>query len=360
VVTLKRPPVADDTTCVDLPPRRLTALVAVETTADAARLGSWLALLDAAVLAATGWYVDPRGGAPLVGWLLTGVGGFTALALGSARFRWDRLPRRATLAFPVLACALLALLGLLAPEAAMAYAPLLTLWTMYVGLTAPRGAMLRLLPVVAATWLAMTGLPDAQRVVRLGLTCVVWVVVAEVLALRTASDTVRRRDLTQQAETDPLTGLGNRRALHLGLDDLLPDDVVAVIDLDHFKRVNDARGHQHGDEVLVDFADALRRAAGPADVVTRFGGEEFVLLLRGEGEPEAAANAVLGGLRSTWPRVHPSITWSAGVSVHRPGRTAGETLAEADAALYEAKRQGRNRVCTGAAIAPAAVPAVAA
>lgn len=84
---------------VDLPPRRLTALVAVETTADAARLGSWLALLDALVVGATGWYVDPRSGAALLVWQLVTVGGFAALALCSARVQWGRMRRRATLTF---------------------------------------------------------------------------------------------------------------------------------------------------------------------------------------------------------------------------------------------------------------------
>jgi diguanylate cyclase (GGDEF)-like protein len=330
---------------VDLAPRRLTALVAVETTADAARLGSWLALLDAVVLVATGWYVDPRGAAALALWQLVGVGGFVALALGSARIRCARLSRRATLAFPLLACLLLAAVGLLAPMAAGAYVPLLIGWVAYIGLTAPRHTILRVLPVMATAWVAMTGTPDPQRLVRLGLNCVMWVLVCEVLALRAASDSVRTRDLTQQAETDPLTGLSNRRALELALDGLHPGDVVWVLDLDHFKRVNDAGGHQHGDAVLVDFARTLRAAARAGDVVARFGGEEFVLVLRGE-KGGSAAESVLGRVRALWPQLHPSITWSAGVCTHQPGRTADDTLADADAALYRAKRAGRNRVVT--------------
>jgi diguanylate cyclase (GGDEF)-like protein len=334
---------------VDLPPRRLTALVAVETTADAARLGSWLALLDAAVLAVTGWYVDPRGGAAPAVWQLVAVGGFAALALCSARVRWSRVPRSATLAFPFLSCVLLAVVGLLAPGAAGAYVPLLTGWVAYIGLTARRGTMARCLPVLALAWITMNGAADPQQLVRLALNCVVWVVVAEVLALRAASDTVRTRDLTQRAETDPLTGLANRRALELALDGLRPGDVIAVLDLDHFKRVNDVGGHQHGDAVLVDFARTLRTAARESDLVARFGGEEFVLVLRGGQNAGSGAESVLGRVRSLWPRLHPSITWSAGVCTHRTGRTADDTLADADAALYRAKRTGRDRVVTAGA-----------
>jgi diguanylate cyclase (GGDEF)-like protein len=259
--------------------------------------------------------------------------------------RWARLTRSATLAFPLIACLLLAAVGLLAPEAASAYVPLLIGWVAYIGLTGPRRTILRVLPFMAVAWVAMAGAPDPQRLVRLGLNCGMWVLVSEVLALRAASDSVRTRDLTQQAETDPLTGLANRRALELALDGLHPGDVVAVVDLDHFKRVNDVGGHQHGDAVLVDFARTLRTAAQPGDVVARYGGEEFVLVLRG-GVDGAAPESVLTRVRALWPRLHPAITWSAGVSTHRVGRPADDTLADADAALYRAKRAGRNRVVT--------------
>jgi two-component system cell cycle response regulator len=125
---------------------------------------------------------------------------------------------------------------------------------------------------------------------------------------------------------------------------------VLLIDLDHFKRVNDAHGHAVGDELLRAFADMTRRNVRGSDVLVRRGGEEFVLIMPATGENDAARVAErLRATLATRPlldrdglRVQPTI--SVGVAVW-DGRESPEALDErADMAMYEAKQRGRNRI----------------
>lgn len=152
-------------------------------------------------------------------------------------------------------------------------------------------------------------------------------------------DTTR---LETEAVTDPLTGLGNRRRLAAALDRLEPGDAVAVIDVDRFKRVNDTLGHAAGDRVLEQLARTMRAVARDDDVVCRPGGEEFVLILPGAGIE--GARRVIEGVRERWNATGPVTTFSAGIAVNRPGEDPDDTVKRADAALYTAKRAGRDRV----------------
>lgn len=151
-----------------------------------------------------------------------------------------------------------------------------------------------------------------------------------------------RRRLAHISVRDELTGVGNRRHASALLESLVPGDALVMIDLDHFKQVNDDRGHQAGDALLQGLAAHLRQGVRDADLVARYGGEEFLLVLRGVGAE--------GGLRSaerlcsSWHRSGAAATFSAGVSVHAAGDSPELTLARADSALYQAKRSGRNRV----------------
>ena len=160
------------------------------------------------------------------------------------------------------------------------------------------------------------------------------------------------------AHTDVLTGLPNR----LALAGLLGREIaraqrtglplcVAVVDLDHFKSVNDTHGHEMGDRVLAGVADRWRAALRGSDILARYGGDEFVVILPSCPVPEATS--VLERLvLSSKPGA------SAGVSTWSAGDTPDRLLARADGALYEAKRLGRNRVMIlpqlldGAATAP--------
>lgn len=163
------------------------------------------------------------------------------------------------------------------------------------------------------------------------------------------------RELEADVRRDPLTGLGNRRELERRWPQLVAqaatDDTplaVAMLDLDSFKQVNDARGHAVGDRVLVALAGLLRAHTRAADLVARVGGEEFLLALP-DTSPERALE-VCERLREQvaahdWHALAPGlqVTISAGLACSPPGDR--DTLIEAaDAALYRAKSAGRNRV----------------
>ncbi len=142
-----------------------------------------------------------------------------------------------------------------------------------------------------------------------------------------------------RAEVDPLTGLGNRRRLETALSRLQPKDLVVVLDLDHFKAVNDTFGHDMGDEVLRAFGNHLSSATRAGELAIRTGGEEFVLIVEA-GERAETAAALLSRLAAGWWRQSPLTTFSAGAAVHHGGDPA-TTMRLADQALYEAKRRGR-------------------
>jgi diguanylate cyclase (GGDEF)-like protein len=137
---------------------------------------------------------------------------------------------------------------------------------------------------------------------------------------------------------DALTGLPLRAAAHDALRDLRAGDAVVMLDLDELKRVNDTRGHTAGDDLLTAVADHLAHGVRAGDIVTRWGGDEFVIVLRGGGP---AAGHVVERLRASAPT-----SFSAGIAVHDAGEGAA-TLARADAALLAAKRAGGQRVMTG-------------
>ena len=124
---------------------------------------------------------------------------------------------------------------------------------------------------------------------------------------------------------------------------------LAIVDLDHFKNVNDTWGHAAGDEVLKALAETFRRALRPADVFGRFGGEEFVALLPAADADDAADIAErLRRLTEESAIATPEgvirVTLSAGHTTALPGDSPDDLLRRADSALYESKRSGRNRV----------------
>lgn len=158
------------------------------------------------------------------------------------------------------------------------------------------------------------------------------------------------------ASTDPLTGLANRRQLDEALrEDLSAHKPIALlmVDLDHFKSVNDTHGHPAGDEVLCHLAGILTDLAGEGVLAARFGGEEFAVILPGCALRDAVAVAErirtrIGQasilLRQSGHRL--SVTASLGVAMAHPGEMPAQLIERADAALYDAKRSGRNRVCS--------------
>jgi diguanylate cyclase (GGDEF)-like protein len=160
--------------------------------------------------------------------------------------------------------------------------------------------------------------------------------------------------LATQARTDPLTALANRRAF----DERLAEETeranrhtrplsVMLVDVDHFKTINDRFGHATGDRVLVNLADSLRSAMRGGDLLARIGGDEMAMILPDCPVEQAALVAqrmlVAIGADSSLARRH-GVTLSAGVAGLAPGQTADDLLRCADQALYGAKDEGRNQV----------------
>lgn len=165
-------------------------------------------------------------------------------------------------------------------------------------------------------------------------------------ALENAKRFRAEHDVAQAASAasllDELTGVGNRRMANLMLEQLRPGDALVLIDLDHFKSVNDDQGHAAGDEVLRLLGQHLREAVRDGDEVARYGGEEFLLLLRNAREEALPA---VERILLTWRARGSGTTFSGGVAHHDGSRPATITIGQADAALYAAKRTGRDRVC---------------
>lgn len=171
---------------------------------------------------------------------------------------------------------------------------------------------------------------------------------------------IELRDLRQQRDralksalSDELTGLGNRRYAMDSLNHMLGPSkaqalAVIIMDIDHFKSVNDRFGHACGDLVLKDFAARLSASVGRDDLVGRIGGEEFLLVL--SGSRMHIAEAVMRELLSSLADASPlgdmpdfRYSCSAGIAFANPGESASDVLRRADTALYEAKNTGRNR-----------------
>ncbi|OCX64694.1 hypothetical protein BFP70_10975 [Thioclava sp. SK-1] len=168
-----------------------------------------------------------------------------------------------------------------------------------------------------------------------------------------------RRSAEDQARTDALTGLSNRRAFDAALSSALVDRrlsgrpfALAHLDLDHFKAVNDTLGHAAGDQVLTQVARILREETRDRDVVARVGGDEFVLLLRDILDPaplQALGVRIISRLEEPVPFENTvcRISGSIGVviSSNYDDPTPEQMMADADAVLYQSKREGRAR-CT--------------
>lgn len=176
--------------------------------------------------------------------------------------------------------------------------------------------------------------------------------VADLVGLA-AANADARECLARLADTDPLTELANRRVFHQRLEEEVGRSrrssapvSLALVDLDHFKRVNDEHGHAAGDQALVAVADLLRRHARTEDVVARVGGEELAWLM-----PDAeisgatlAAERLRAALASQRLAEIGRLTASIGVAQHEPGSTPAALFERADTALYAAKAAGRDRV----------------
>lgn len=179
----------------------------------------------------------------------------------------------------------------------------------------------------------------------------------ELAVSREHDNLVLARKLDAMANSDPLTGVANRRYFSTVSEQILQEvqshqEALALIllDVDFFKRFNDSYGHQQGDECLIAVADCLRLSLRePTDVVARYGGEEFVILLHGADGTAAeavarriAAELAVCAIPHETSGVAERVTISQGIALWRQGESIAELLARADQALYLAKEEGRN------------------
>jgi diguanylate cyclase len=162
----------------------------------------------------------------------------------------------------------------------------------------------------------------------------------------------------REATMDGLTGVANRKSFDGALRRLAGDAMnsgddlaLLMIDIDHFKNVNDTWGHQVGDSVLCHLSTTLQQSVRGQDVVARYGGEEFAIILphtdlhsaMAVGENIRAALARTSVRKDITPPMNP-LTISVGVSCYEPGDSLADWVGRTDAALYRAKREGRDRV----------------
>ncbi|WP_081851757.1 diguanylate cyclase [Deinococcus sp. RL] len=161
----------------------------------------------------------------------------------------------------------------------------------------------------------------------------------------------RMREEERRARQDPLTGLGNRLAFAETCAQTQTAGVLAVLDIDHFKAVNDRLGHEAGDRVLREVADRLRGGLGKDAVLFRWGGEEFVAVLPGWAVAEAAQvlESVRGDIAAHSFGEGERITLSVGLCPYDPARGLAPAFTQADAALRRAKDAGRDRLVTAPA-----------
>lgn len=200
-------------------------------------------------------------------------------------------------------------------------------------------------------------LTDIRQSLYLNLTICLAVML---LVLYLLNRVIRRfqRRIESQAMLDSLTGLPNRRGFdHVAMSaiaDARRDHKALsamLLDLDHFKRLNDTHGHLAGDEVLTGFADDVRRCLRDSDIICRWGGEEFIILLKDtntSGARRVAEKIRLLAEQHTYVFTGSAlqVTVSLGLTELHQGDTLQSLIARADQALYSAKQSGRNRVCT--------------
>ena len=169
-----------------------------------------------------------------------------------------------------------------------------------------------------------------------------WVVLASLLNRLQRRQLALIGQLQADNQTDPLTGLANRRGMTRFLAEAEPGDVLIVFDLDHFKLLNDERGHAAGDLVLQTFGRVLLQQLRTRDRAARSGGEEVVVLLRcGESR---CGQTVTHRFRQALALACPGVTFSAGMAVVTADRPVQDVLEAADRAMYAAKHAGRDQV----------------
>lgn len=266
--------------------------------------------------------------------------------------------RELTLIFIVCAISALAAVSSLSVSGIIWSLPVFAMFPILVGAFSPRRWHL-LVCVLSCLIIPLSGLflRDVERIVWINYALYLVIATMFTLILQFSAEKSRRAQfmleiqLKQDAHTDTLTGMLTRRRFYELARPLLEKAAsrkvpvsILFADLDHFKSINDRLGHEAGDLVLHDTADALRMMMGPDDLLGRFGGEEFVALLPGVGAEDAkrVAARMLVAVSGRQALGTP-LSISIGVSTVGAGESLKNVLRRADSALLEAKRLGRGR-----------------
>ncbi len=164
---------------------------------------------------------------------------------------------------------------------------------------------------------------------------------------------IRQQQLEQQLKTDQMTGLLNHTSFYRRLFETIDAATInssplslAVIDLDNFKVINDTHGHENGNTVLITFARIMESCCDSTDIICRYGGEEFTIIFPGKRGEQAlkTARQILDVFRQTeFDFMEEHVTFSCGICHWRPGLTPNDVFNQADMAMYEAKKRGKNR-----------------
>lgn len=242
--------------------------------------------------------------------------------------------------WPVTGMSMVLFFHLVAPAASALVPGLLTVCVVYAGLTQPPWRPLTLVPGALVVLWSILDLALTASLIRLMIAATVLIAVGELPARLLRRLLLIQDALARAGELDPLTGVRNRQNLAQALEAKAGIAFVVMIDLDFFKRHNDEHGHLSGDTVLVDFADMLRRGSRSTDLVVRYGGEEFLVIL--EGVDADGVRTAVDRWTQTWRGHSSGLTFSAGVT-NLDGPAA---LDRADRALYRAKAAGRNTTVT--------------
>ncbi|MEH3130131.1 MAG: GGDEF domain-containing protein [Mycolicibacterium neoaurum] len=251
---------------------------------------------------------------------------FTGHLLGLGR------RRELLLGWPIAALVTTTVAGLIEPAATRDLPGTITITFAYAGLTNPPRRSLLLAPLGVLAFIVGGQHPLPAAIPKVAAAAVMWVLIAEVPAWLIA----RLDQQSRQLRVIALTGLLDRTTLAPQLDAHNADSAVLLIDLDGFKRYNDAHGHHAGDEVLVRFADTLRASIRTGDIGFRIGGDEFLAILVGADDDEA--QRVIDRIRSRWSVAGAPVSFSAGTAT---GPT--DLLKLADERMYQQKRLRREQ-----------------
>jgi diguanylate cyclase (GGDEF)-like protein len=299
-------------------------------------------------------------------WLLapwdSGLATTLAIDLGASLFAvallalpWTRLPASALLVFPLVLAATMLATASIDRTFTASYIGFITVAFIFIGLTQSRVVPLLAIPIAIPLYLLCEIHVTPAIGVRLPIGALIWLLIGEVVADRSARYRAQTEGLATQVKCDALTALSSRielfREVHQavrGFNELDGGCFLFLLDIDGFKSVNDTFGHHIGDEVLIAFAQRIRDVIRADDVPARLGGDEFGVLVKGAnvaiatsmGERLLAAAATPFDL--AFGRV--IVTASAGVVQITESMTASEVIRNADIAMYEAKSNGKNRL----------------